>query len=219
MDKRIGNTKRIWNSFLRLRSSLPSLMVESVMITFGVLLAFAFDSWKVENRLERDTGIVLQNLKSELLSNRSIVLEWLSYHDSLIVRLEALGTLENPDDVTVLIGQASLEVLYPEPTISYLLQSTAWQTAHSTQVIRYFKYRTTYNLTHGYESQGEIEKTKSFLFTKLHEPNRMEGSYAKNQQIALTSLFKELSDQEHYLLNVYRDALIEVDRELADRGD
>ena len=138
MDKRIGNTKRAWNSFLRLRSSLPSLMIESIMITFGVLLAFAFDSWKVENRLERDTGIVLQNLKSELLSNRSIVLEWLSYHDSLIVRLDDLETLENPNEATLLIGKASLEVLYPEPAISYLLQSIAWQTAHSTQVIRLF---------------------------------------------------------------------------------
>mgnify|MGYP000120828919 CR=1 FL=1 len=216
MDKRVGNPRRIWNSFLKLRSSLPSLVVESVMITFGVLLAFAFDSWKVENKLERDTTTVLQNLKSELLSNRSILLEWVAYHDSLIVRFDEIS--QSKSATTQFIGKSSLEVLYPEPSISYLLQSTAWQTAHSTQVIRYFKYRTTYNLTHGYESQDEIEKTRTFLFTKLHEQARTEEPYKKTHRIALNSLFQELSDQEHYLLSVYRDALIEVDRELADRS-
>lgn len=210
MDRSIPKTKPTRNRLLKLRSNLPELLVESILISFGVLLAFAIDNWKAQNKLRHDTGVVLENLRNELIGNRSIVLEWLSYHDSLCVSLNKLKT---SDDLSIVM-RPSLQELYPEPNVSYLLQQTAWQAAHSTQVVRYFNYVTTHNLTHGYASQQDIEEMRNFIFSKLHELP-VSGSFdPKTRLRLLESLFKELSRKERYLLSVYRDALIEVDKEL-----
>lgn len=213
MDKQVRKRKGFWKKLIELRNSLPGLIIESLLITFGVLLAFAVDNWKSEARLRKDTQVVLQNLKSELLSNRSVVLEWLSYHDSLYVRLDGVveGSLlpENFD----YIDKGVLNELYPEPSISYLLQKTAWQTAHSAQVIKNFQYRTTYNLTHCYEHQNKVDNTLDLLFRKTNDLSLTEENYQRGFR-TIRNLFSELSDQEHYMLGIYRDALIEIDKEL-----
>ena len=219
MDKHIQRQKSFWQSLVKLKSSLPALMVESILITFGVLLAFAIDSWKVEAKLQRDTEVVLENLKSELLSNRSIVLEWLSYHDSLKVKLSTVLSDWESIEAVNSFDRTYLDELYPEPTISYLLQQTAWQTAYSTGVMQNFDYLTTYNLTHCYESQQQIGQTKDFLFSKMHESSAHDSEDAKSFLSVLYSLYTELSGQEQYLLSVYRDALLEVDKELTERSE
>ncbi|GAB5523463.1 MAG: hypothetical protein Roseis2KO_13350 [Roseivirga sp.] len=213
MDRQVKKRKGFWKKLIALRNSLPGLIIESLLITFGVLLAFAVDNWKSEARLERDTQVVLQNLKSELLSNRSVVLEWLSYHDSLYKRLDAVVEGRLPPESYDYIDKALLNTLYPEPSISYVLQKTAWQTAHSAQVIKNFQYRTTYNLTHCYEHQAKVDNTLQLLFRRTSDLSLSEGDYQRGFR-AIRNLFSELSDQEHYMLGVYRDALIEIDKEL-----
>ncbi|MBO3700419.1 DUF6090 family protein [Roseivirga sp. E12] len=212
MDRQVPRSRQVIATLVRLRASMPKLVIESVMIAFGVLLAFGIDSWKAQNKLERDTTVVLQNLQNELISNRSILLEWMSYHDTLLVRLDE--QIENQSATFDFVKESSFEKLVAEPNISYLLQSTAWQTAHSTKVVSYFEYLTTYNLTHCYESHEQITQTRDFLFAKMHEQVDTNESSRMNQLTILKSLIQTLSKQEHYLLSVYRDALIEVDNEL-----
>lgn len=213
MDRPVEKGKRFWKKLIRLRNSLPGLIIESLLITFGVLLAFAVDNWKSEARLRRDTEVVLQNLKSELLSNRSVVLEWLGYHDSLSVRLDEMIKGGLMLEGFEYIDKTALNTLYPEPSISYLLQKTAWQTAHSAQVIKSFQYRTTYNLTHCYEHQNKVDHTLELLFRRVNDLS-LQGTDLGRGFRAMSNLFSELSDQEHYMLGVYRDALIEIDKEL-----
>lgn len=217
MDRRVESPKSFWATLAKLRSNLPALLVESLLITFGVLLAFAIDSWKAQKKLEQDTGIVLENLKNEILSNRTIVLEWLSYHDSLTTKLNTIMDSPASELTNDHIDKSFLESIAPEPSISYLLQSTAWQTAHSTQVVKQFKYLTIHNLTHGYESQEGISELRKLIFEKLHD-YRNESSSRGRTLAVLASIYQEISDKEKYLLNVYRDALIEVDRELTTRN-
>ncbi len=214
MDRQVGKKKKgFWKKLIALRNSLPGLIIESLLITFGVLLAFAVDNWKSEARLQRDTQVVLQNLKSELLSNRSVVLEWLGYHDSLYMRLGNVIDGSRLPEGFDYIDKSTLNQLYPEPSISYLLQKTAWQTAHSAQVIKNFQYRTTYNLTHCYEYQARVDNTLELLFRRTSDLSLSEGDYQRGFR-SIRNLFSELSDQEHYMLGVYRDALIEIDKEL-----
>lgn len=214
MDRQVGKKKKgLWQKLIALRNSLPGLIIESLLITFGVLLAFAVDNWKSEARQRRDTEVVLQNLKNELISNRSVVLEWLSYHDSLYLRLTAvIDGAVIPGDFDY-IDRNVLNQLYPEPSISYLLQQTAWQTAHSARVIKNFQYRTTYNLTHCYEYQSRVDNTLALLFRRTSDLS-LSGRDDKKGFRLMSNLFAELSDQEHYILGVYRDALIEIDKEL-----
>ncbi len=213
MDRQVRKSQRNrWKKLIALRNSLPGLIIESLLITFGVLLAFAVDNWKSEARLRKDTQVVLQNLKSELTSNRSVVLEWLGYHDSLTVRLHDVIDRGEVPGGPGYIDQAVLNTLYPEPSISYLLQSTAWQTAHSAQVIKNFQYRTTYNLTHCYEHQDKVDHTLELLFNKLSDLSLVTSH--QNGFRAIRNLLSELSEQEYYMLGVYRDALIEIDKEL-----
>lgn len=212
MDRRLQRKSGIWQRLKRLRDSLPGLVVESLLITFGVLLAFAVDNWKSENRLKRDTLLVLENLKSEVIGNRGLVLEWLSYHDSLSHKLPVLIGGSRNQALINRIDQAALGEVYPEPVISYLLQNTAWQTAHSAQVIRNFKYSTTFNLTHCYRYQEEIEETRALVFAKMHEVTPI--GRVEEQLKVIIDLFQQLSKQEHYLLGAYRDALIAIDQEL-----
>lgn len=213
MDRQVRKKKGFWKKLIALRNSLPGLIIESLLITFGVLLAFAVDNWKSEARLQRDTQVVLQNLKSELLSNRNVVLEWLSYHDSLYARLDEVVEGRLLPENFEYIDKALLNTLYPEPSISYLLQRTAWQTAHSAQVIKNFQYRTTYNLTHCYEHQAKVDNRLELLFRRTSDLSLSEADYQRGFR-AIRNLFSELSDQEHYMLGVYRDALIEIDKEL-----
>lgn len=213
MDKQLGKKSGLLKKLTSLRNSLPALIVESLLITFGVLLAFAVDSWKSERKLQSETTVVLQNLRQELISNRGVVLEWLGYHDSLQVRI--LKVIEDDPLAEPLepVDKNSLERLYPEPSISYLLQKTAWQTAHSAQVIRQFQYRTTYNLTHCYEYQYKVDGTLRLLFDRINDMSGKDDDVKRRLKLIL-NLLDELSDQEVYLLGVYRDALIEVDKEL-----
>lgn len=213
MDRQVGKKEKSrWKKLIALRNSLPGLIIESLLITFGVLLAFAVDNWKSEARLRKDTEVVLQNLKNELVSNRSVVLEWLGYHDSLSVRLnEVINTDWAPEGIEY-IDSSVLNELHQEPSISFLLQSTAWQTAHSAQVIKNFQYRTTYNLTHCYEHQEKVDHTLELLFNKVNDLS-LATSYQRGFR-AIRNLLSELSEQEYYMLGVYRDALIEIDKEL-----
>jgi hypothetical protein len=213
MDKQLGKKSRLLKKLTNLRNSLPALIVESLLITFGVLLAFAVDSWKSERKLHSDTIVVLQNMRQELISNRGVVLEWLGYHDSLQVRILNLIEGDPRAQPFELSDKNSLERLYPEPSISYLLQKTAWQTAHSAQVIRQFQYRTTYNLTHCYEYQYKVDGTLRLLFDRINDTPGNDDDM-KQRLKRILNLLDELSEQEVYLLGVYRDALIEVDKEL-----
>lgn len=215
MDRPVQKAQRRRASLSKFKSSFPKLLIESVMISFGVLLAFAADNWKTERQMHNNTQLVLSNLKNELTRNRSIVLEYLGYHDSLQVKIDSLLELEQQalgQDMKVL---SVLKSLYPEPSVSFLLQETAWQTAHSHQVIRNFKYLTSYNLTNCYKYHEHILRSRNAVFNLTHGSH---GQSAISYWVVLKQLYEELSAQESYLLQVYRDALIEVDKELVGRG-
>ena len=199
----------------RLRKSFPGLLIESLLITFGVLLAFAADNWKAQMRLEKDTRQVLHNLQNELIGNRSVVLEWHAYYDSLGHKVERV--MANPSRSPKLVDADWLAALYPEPTVGYLPQETAWQTAQSTQVLRNFAYNTTYQLTHSYRYQRDIEKTRQFIFQVLYRES--DDGTVRNRLSVLKGLYRELTQQQQYLLGTYRDALIALDQELISRKD
>jgi len=215
MDRRVPKRKKGNGSFRKLRDSLPGLVIESVLITFGVLLAFAADNWKTQAKLEHDTELVLQNLQNELIGNRSMVLEWMGYYDS--VQLRIAQTIELPNQEASIPDADWLEGLYPRPSVSYLPQQTAWQTAQSTQVLRNFQYNTTYNLTHCYRYQTDIEETRSLVFETLYRSQ--EPNTALSRLKALKALHQELIKKQQYLLGAYRDALIALDQELTSRID
>lgn len=215
MDRPVAKEKSARSGFRKLRESLPGLIIESVLITFGVLLAFAADNWKSQAKLEKDTELVLHNLQNELIGNRAMVLEWMGYYDSLSYRIERV--LELPSEIPEAPDAEWLEELYPSPSLSYLPQQTAWQTAQSTQVMRNFKYNTTYNLTHCYRYQTDIEETRGLVFETLYRSQ--EPNAALSRLKALKALHRELIKKQQYLLGAYRDALIALDKELTSRID
>ena len=213
MDRPKAKTKTGKSRFHKLRESFPGLVIESVLITFGVLLAFAADNWKSQAKLEKDTELVLHNLQNELIGNRAMVLEWLGYYDSLAVGIGQVMDLSvevprHPD-------AEWLETVYPSPSLSYLPQQTAWQTAQSTHVLRNFQYNTTYNLTHCYRYQLDIETTRQLIFEIMYQS---EGGNEPGQKLrALQALYQEVIKKQQYLLGAYRDALIALDQELIKR--
>lgn len=214
MDRPKAKKKAGKNSFRKLRESLPGLVVESVLITFGVLLAFAGDNWKSQAKLERDTELVLHNLQNELTGNRAMVLEWLGYYDSLASRIGEVVSL--PHHIPDQPDAQWLETVYPSPSLSYLPQETAWQTAQSTQVLRNFQYNTTYNLTHCYRYQLDIETTRQLVFEIMYQSG---GRSEPDEKLkALQALYQELIKKQQYLLGAYRDALIALDQELIKRA-
>jgi len=182
---------------------------------YGVLLAFADDNGTAQARLEGDTEMVLKNLQNELIGNRSMVLEWMAYYDSMQFHLAHQMTAINKQPVRA--DADWLGTIQPKPSVSYLPQETAWQMAQSTQVLRNFQYNTTYNLTHCYRYQTDIEQTRKMVFEILYQ--NQEPNAGLHRLKALKALYQELTQKQAYLLGAYRDALIALDQELTSRID
>lgn len=131
-----------------LRSRLPELALEAVMVVFAVLVALAVEEWRedLDNRELANRALVA--IIAELESNKEEIRDSKDANDSLLV----------------IVREASRDTVLPEDfSVNYeysLLSSSAWQTAQMTRATQFLPLEQVQSLARLYGLQSLFQESQ-----------------------------------------------------------
>lgn len=183
---------------------------ESVLIVLSVLVGLALNEWR-ELRAERaraETALV--NFRRELAENLATLERRQPKHAALAERLQRAAEQDRPGETAF----ASFRQLMPEGGLDNApLRDAAWETALSTGALRLLDYEPAALLSETYLVQRRaIEQTVQTMAARFLMPENFQPALRRPMLQTHGMIFVELSGQESYLIDVYRQALRRLDR-------
>jgi type II secretory pathway pseudopilin PulG len=144
-----------------LRSSLPKLLMESVLIVFSVLLALGVDEWREKRQTQQRVDQALESFAREIQRNQQSVRKVLPYHERLQRHFSKLSLtrVQKVSDLQQMEGFQGFQTLE--------LEDAAWQTATATGALADLDYETASLLSRVYASQKDFATRQSMIFTVL----------------------------------------------------
>jgi type II secretory pathway pseudopilin PulG len=151
------------------RRWLPRLVVESGLIVFSILLAFALNGWWQSRQRTRLAEQALANFRREIQLNRSRLQEVMPYHASLRDQFQVMLAGGNVRTFANLSEVEGFQGFRPA-----FLTNTAWQAALVTGALTYLDYDTVGRLSELYTLQDR--------FVTRSEPDfaRQSGSFSED---------------------------------------
>jgi hypothetical protein len=177
------------------RRTASDLLLDSALIVFSILLAFALNGWWQAHQDRQLAEKALTSIEIEIAQNRSNVLAVMPYHQrlhKLIAGLSAAGSIRTFEDVRGLEGFDGFQPAF--------LTTTAWSTAINTGALNHMDYELVNELSAVYAFQERFAEYSDFRH--LLAPAAMADA-----NIAATVFSAEI-----YLIDVLTGA-----RELVDR--
>ena len=188
---------------------------EGLLIVFSVLFALFINKLFDDYKTNKEKTIALKSIQSELNGNASILENWKEHHLKIRNRITDVveGRNESLKSELLKFDYLNLGLLTNnESLIDAILTSTAWESAKSTGIVSEFDFETTQKLTHVYSMQEELSKktlAKILDYYFDSEAHRMENIDQILIQFQLR--FWELTGQENLLVELYEDAIFELE--------
>lgn len=191
-----------------LRTALPKLLFESVLIVFSILLALSVSECSERSNRRERAEIALDNIRAEITSNAASLRRAVPYHQQMLARLDLLLT----DSASVLRSQGvigTLSRIAPEGLQPPTLGSTAWGIATTTDAISRIDYAQVYALSRLYQIQRMgVETTVPRLSELLLSRETFQTGQDPVPSLRLLQLIlNELVTQEQFLLQHYTEVL------------
>ena len=185
------------------------LTVEAIFIVFAVLLALGLGEWRSAIKQRTITKTVLQNIVSEIESNKADLESKVDYHQRMS---DKIGQYVNSDSLWSTLkynsGIEAMVQIMESGLQNPNLQSGAWRSAELSGVVNNFDYETIYALSNVYRVQSEgPESTWKLMASHFGNPYSYEPSNAQKLGRMLQLGFRELSSQEKSLIISYEKAL------------
>ena len=182
----------------------PKLLLEAALIVLSVLLGFAANEWQQRESERALTRTVLANFRREISLNLATLERVQPKHARLAVRLDTAAAAAHGDSTAFQVFRARMEGgldILP-------LQEAAWEAAAATGALRLLPYRTSSTLSETYIVQrGFLGQTIARFSDRFHSPANHDPAAQRSMLATEHMLMVELSEQEAYLMEIYRTAL------------
>jgi len=182
---------------------------ESLLIILSVLVGLALNDWR-ERRAERARAeAVLSNFRRELRENLAALERRQPKHAAMAERLRRAAEQDRPGETAF----AAFRALMPEGGLDNgPLRDAAWETALSTGALRLLDYEDAALLSETYLGQRMATgHTLQRIVDRFYMPENFDPALRRAMLQTHGMLFVELSGQESYLIDVYREALRRLD--------
>jgi len=191
-----------------LRTALPKLLFESVLIVFSILLALSVSECSERSNRQERAEVALDNIRAEIASNAASLRRIVPYHQQMLARLDLLLA----DSASVLRSQGvigTISRIAPEGLQPPTLGSTAWGIATTTDAISRIDYAQVYVLSRLYQIQHMgVETTVPRLGELLLSRETFQTEQDPLPSLRLLQLIlNELVTQEQFLLQRYTEVL------------
>ncbi|MGH7483949.1 MAG: hypothetical protein ACRELV_17500 [Longimicrobiales bacterium] len=178
------------------------LAAEFATIVLGVLLALGVSQWWEGREDEAAVRSTLAAFHAELVRNRDVLERRLSYHETLIPRLDSLSVLARADGLDVMSAQP-----FPEGTMFLPLSNAAWTTAVATQSIGLVEPDTLRPIAAAYTSQDVLRELERAGTAALYVPRSFERENAASTLAYARVLFGDIVADERRVLVIIDRAL------------
>ena len=182
------------------RSSLPRLIVESLLIVFSVLLALGVNQWQERRARRERTTVALQSIQAEIEANRESVSRARINHLSMKDSLQSYAQRHETLPARIYLGG----VFNPAST-----QSTAWDSARETGVTTDLPFQLVLALSRLYDRQARYRDLGDALAQDLMMHVRREGfePVLRDRPASLMALEEDFANRESVLLERYDSVL------------
>jgi hypothetical protein len=143
-----------------LRSALPKLLMESVLIVFSVLLALGVDEWRETRQTRQRVDQALESFLREVERNRQAVQGIGPYHERLRQHFLQLSRTR-----VRTVRELHMEGFQGLGTLT--LEDAAWRTATATGALAQMDYKTASLLSRIYTLQEETVSRHKSIFNLL----------------------------------------------------
>jgi hypothetical protein len=143
------------------RIPLGRLMLEAMMIAFGVLLALSLESWHEHRKQQTLAHEALDNIHTELTRNAQRIEGSLPKQRLVAEALQAFA------DSLEAGGEPQVPRLALHPP---LLSTAAWNTAMSTQALAHMEFRTVQGFASFYEMLRWLDRLEEAWLRVIMEP-------------------------------------------------
>jgi hypothetical protein len=190
-----------------LRSSLPKLITECLLIVFSVLLALGIDEWREGRQTEHRIEQALGSFAREIERNRNTVQKVSPYHVWLQQRLLEIAQTPqlNLSDLQRMKGFEGFRGVE--------LETSSWSTATATGALADMDYETATLLSRIYTRQEDFAARQKSIFTVLQPTALTEETLPITLQI-LAAYLQDVIIGEKGLLTAYDAA----EKHLKDRS-
>ena len=156
-----------------LRSWLPRVLAESVLIVFSVLLALAVDQWREDRELQREVREARIAFANEIRGNRDLLTSerYHGHHKRMWAHYRALGAAADARDEARL---AELDVItsaefsngvWPTP-----LRDAVWRSFSQSEILRHMKPAEVFLLADTYREQEALDQWHNRMFDIWSQP-------------------------------------------------
>ena len=212
MDRKIIKVSFIIAKYRKLKKKLPELLLQSVLITIGVIIALAVGNWDEDRKRDKQVVAILDNLKSEALNNIMVVQVWEDYLDELKMGIDSVFNGQKPMNEVLTDEGIMLENLVKVDKPSSFLQETTWRTAQTTNLVQYFDYSIIYQLTDMYNYQNTIiQKDYESLNALFLDRESFTPGRAKTNLQMIRKLAEELKMHHEKILVTYRKIFYDIE--------
>jgi hypothetical protein len=188
-----------------LRSWLPRLLVESLLIVFSVLLALGMSQWQEKRGRRERANVALQSIRAELEENRESVSRARTNHMAVRDSLRSYTQRREPLPSRIYLGG----VFNPA-----LTHSTAWESARETGVMTDLPYELVLTLSRLYDRQARYRALGDAVAQDLMVQVRREGfePVLRDRPTSLMALEEDFANRETVLVQGYDTVLAALNR-------
>ncbi|MBN2009447.1 hypothetical protein JW960_08895 [candidate division KSB1 bacterium] len=195
------------------RKSFRVLLVEIILIIFGVFLGLWANEWRVHKDELADTNQALQYIARELEQNISEINRVIDAHTAIRDSLIALGNnvtfLESTHVAPADFWTAMKRMRVP------LLEQTGWQLAVQTGAIRHMDYELAGKISKVYNLQSFYQEKIDKLSDNFYIARNMKTNDVTDMAFAMMMLFRDLVVQEERLIKIYLEIIKQINSQLS----
>jgi hypothetical protein len=182
------------------------MVLQVVLIALGVFLGLAGEEWREDRANRRFADETLRRFRSEVVTNRDIVLEVKDYHVEKLAEMDAYFAANADERANVPVRLAGIR----PPRF----ESTAWDLALATGTLSYLDPDLAFALSRTYGVQAMTSQLGNGMLEAMYlKPPTLDGDGFLG---AVQLYYDDLTAIEPGLLAAYDTLLVAIDEALAD---
>ncbi|MFS4466981.1 hypothetical protein [Maribacter sp. 2210JD10-5] len=192
------------------RTRIGKLLSESALIVFSVLLALFISEWRNDYNENKQTQVIIKNIREEISENQKFLETYIPYHEQVKKRINQAYVQDSLE--TTFFSDKSFDIsnVAPNGILQDRLNNIVWTVAKADKITNRIPLQESKILYEIYDQQNTVNKTveRIIAFLSSREIHRKES--LDESVIVLRTLFNELVGQEKYLNYQYENALKEL---------
>ncbi len=187
-------------------------LFQAVLIIFSVVLALVLNEYRKGIDEKADLRTTISNIRTEIKNNQELIDKLLIYHKESLERLHEVST----DEQTIINytseeGFATFKLMPDGVFPPGSLSNSAWEVAKTNSVISMLEVEKAQLLSRVYAQQETTLMSVMLIYYFATDRSTFRTENAKSNMSIFSIHLKELYGKEKSLLDLYNEALIELE--------